>query len=103
MLPAARQLPPRLPMRVLEARFHPERRSNPRFFVVGHLLWRDRHADGEPVFQPSSASSRPITFKLRYLTNWAKPDCFHRLQSLRSEFWSFVEIFDGAPTKRQKF
>jgi hypothetical protein len=91
---AAWHLLSRWAMRVLEARFYPERRSNPRFFVVGHLLWPDRHADGDPVFQPSGASSPLVVFKLEYLTNWAKPDCFRRLQSLRSEFWSFVEISD---------
>jgi hypothetical protein len=90
--PPARRLLSRGAMRVLEARFYPERRTNPHFYVVGHLLWHDRRGDGDPVFQPSDASSRPITFKLNYLMNWAKPDSFHRLQSLRSEFWSFVEI-----------
>ena len=88
----ARSLLTKIAMRVLEARFYPERRSNPYFYVVGHLLWRDRRGNGDPLFQPCGTSSRPITFKLNYLMNWAKPDSFRRLQSLRSEFWSFVEI-----------
>ena len=80
-------------MRVLEARFYPERRSKPHFFVVGHLLWGDRQRDDDPVFQPAAASaSRPIDDKLIYLLNAAKPDCYRRLQALRSEFWSFVAV-----------
>ena len=74
-------------MRVLEARFYPERRSNPRFLVVGHLLWKDRQHGDDPVFQPTRVTPSPMTSKLLYLLNAAKPDCFNRLQSLRSEFW----------------
>ena len=77
---------------MLEARFYPERRSNPRFLVVGHLLWKNRHPDDDPVFQPARVAASPMTSKLLYLLNAAKPDCFNRLQSLRSEFWCFVEI-----------
>jgi hypothetical protein len=80
-------------VRVLEARFYPERRSSPRFVIVGHLVWRDRQHDDNPAFQPvRSATSAPIAAKLSYLLNAAKPDCFNQLQSLRSDFWAFVEI-----------
>ena len=53
-------------MRVLEARFHPQRRQQPDFVM--------------------------LLSKLRYLVGVTGPDSFERLQRLRSDYWSFVPI-----------
>jgi hypothetical protein len=83
-------------MRVLEARFHPERKSKPEFVVVGHLLWDDLRR-WRPLIQPAATtSSGPLVSKLLYLLNMTKPDSFDQLQSLRSEFWSFVDVSAAA-------
>ncbi|HXJ23652.1 MAG TPA: hypothetical protein VMT03_25775 [Polyangia bacterium] len=82
-------------MRVLEARFHPQQKTGGEFIVVGHVVW-----DGEgarPVVQPSRAllsRSEPATLlsKLQYLVSASGHEAFDRLQMLRSQFWSFVEI-----------
>jgi len=86
-------------MRVLEARFRPEVESP--FLIVGHLVWLDR-AEREPAYVqpgPSLVDARsPNTFlsKLDYLVSSTAPDCFERLQQLRSRFWSFVEVAPSA-------
>jgi hypothetical protein len=78
---------------VLEARFHPRRKSQADFVVIGHLVWRRLTRRERPVFRPAAlALPQPILTKLHYFLAVTAPDCFARLQSLRSEFWSFVEI-----------
>jgi hypothetical protein len=81
-------------MRVLEARFHPRRKDESEFVVVGRLVWSKAEQSERPIFQPSRASSVPdaTAIKLRYFLAMTAPDCFHGLQNLRSEYWSFVEI-----------
>jgi hypothetical protein len=84
-------------VRVLEARFHPRHKDGDGFVVVAHLVWDGRPADGIPTVQlaPSPASrAAPATLlsKLQYLVAHTSPDCFERLQTLRSRFWTFVEI-----------
>jgi hypothetical protein len=64
------------------------------FLVVGHVVWAD---DGAPIVQPSAtllASGTPATMlsKLQYLVEANGPESFERLQSLKSRFWSFVEV-----------
>jgi hypothetical protein len=84
-------------MRVLEARFYPERKTKADFIVVGSLVWNDRRPHDRPQVQPASnATSAPLLSKLLYLLNLTTPDSFDQLQSLRSEFWSFVEIGEEA-------
>jgi hypothetical protein len=79
-------------MRVLEARFHPRRRTQADIVMLGYLVWRDRH-DGRPVFEPARATvPGPVLSKLQYLVGVSGPDSFERLQSLRSDYWSFVPI-----------
>jgi hypothetical protein len=82
-------------MRVLEARFHPQQKANGGFIVVGHVVWDGD--DRRPVVQPSQslmARSEPATLlsKLQYLVSTSGQQGFDRLQTLRSQFWSFVEI-----------
>ena len=80
-------------MRVLEARFHPRRRGQPDFVMVGYLIWRDEGKRARPVFEPARATIADAVFsKLRYLVELTEPGSFERLQSLRSDFWSFVPI-----------
>ena len=82
-------------MRVLEVRFRPE--IDEPLLIVGHLVWLDE-VDGEPALlrpAPSldgTASSEAFVAKLQYLVSSTAPDCFERLQQLRSRFWSFVEV-----------
>ena len=89
-------------MRVLEARFQPELDSP--FLIVGHLVWLGA-PDRQPAFvQPApspldSASQRTFLSKIDYLVSSTAPDCFERLQQLRSRFWSFVEV---TPSMLQK-
>lgn len=80
-------------MRVLEARFYPRRRGQPDFVMVGYLIWRDERQRERPVFEPARETVADAVFsKLRYLVEVTEPGSFERLQSLRSEFWSFVPI-----------
>jgi hypothetical protein len=82
-------------MRVLEARFHPKLGSP--FLIVAHLVWPERPTDAPSVVQPApslmeQASARTFISKIEYLVHATAPDCFDRLQRLRSQFWSFVEV-----------
>lgn len=82
-------------MRVLEARFHPQQKAAGEFIVVGHVVWEAD--DRRPVVQPSSSlmqRSEPATLlsKLQYLVSTSGQQGYDRLQVLRSQFWSFVEI-----------
>ena len=80
-------------MRVLEARFHPRRRGQSDFIMVGYLVWRAGRQRARPVFEPArGAVPSPVVSKLQYLIDMTEPGSFERLQSLRSEFWSFVPV-----------
>jgi hypothetical protein len=84
-------------MRVLEARFHPRQKVAPDFVVVGHVVWDEDVLGDRPTVQPSTSLMRegsPATMlvKLQYLVAVTVPGTFERLQALRSQFWSFVEI-----------
>jgi hypothetical protein len=84
-------------MRVLEARFHPQQKKVDDFLVVAHLVWQGQRASERPVVRPSPSlllESAPATIlsKLQYLVSVTAPGSFERLQSLRSRFWSFIEV-----------
>jgi hypothetical protein len=80
-------------MRVLEARFHPQRRGQPDFVMVGYLIWKGARPRERPVFEPArGAVADPILRKLQYFLDMTEPGSFERLQALRSEFWSFVPV-----------
>jgi len=86
-------------MRILEARFRPEQGSP--FLIVGHLVWLGSLENEEPVVHPAPSlvrdgSSGTFVSKLEYLVSSTAPDCFDRLQLLRSRFWSFVEVAPSA-------
>jgi hypothetical protein len=86
-------------MRVLEARFHPWRKAQGPFLVVGRVVCRYRRAVVEPSLageeERQSVQRGTMLQKLNYLVGRSSPDAFHRLLRLRSEFWSFVEIGTG--------
>ena len=80
-------------MRVLEARFYPRRPGQPDFEMVGYLVWRTEQHGERPVFEPTRAMvPNAILPKIHYFVAVTSSDSFERLQSLRSEFWSFVPI-----------
>ena len=83
-------------MRVLEARFHPQQEANADWVVVGYIIWPDEIRGEQPIVglvpSPSTAWKGMIASKLRYLVEATTPESFDRLQSLRSRFWSFVEV-----------
>jgi hypothetical protein len=81
-------------MRMLEARFHPRRRSRPEVETVGHLVWKTDEPRARPLFEPARKVPPSVVSKLNYLIAIAGPDYFERLQALRSDFWSFVPIAD---------
>ena len=86
---------PELPMRVLQARFHSNSKDCGSFVVVGHVVWESDRS--WPVVQPSTEllmRDEPATLlsKLQYLVAVNGQESFHRLQILRSQFWSFVEV-----------
>ena len=90
---AARSLLGKAAVRVLEARFHPQRKTRSRFVVVGYLVWRTRRQTERPIFHSITAPGpHPIESKMHYLMRVTEPDCFQRLQSLRSDCWSFVSV-----------
>lgn len=91
-------------MLVLEARFHPSPEDRSVVVIVGHIVWSDS-ADAHPVVQPSrslmqQATPETLLSKLQYLVTTTSPDSFDRLQGLRSQFWSFVNVSSRAGTGR---
>ena len=86
-------------MRMLEARFHPRRRSQPDFDTVGYLVWKSEEPRARPVFEPTRELPASVLSKIKYFIAISEPDSFERLQTLRSEFWSFVRI---APDERSR-
>jgi hypothetical protein len=82
-------------MRTLEARFHPRRKDVGDFIVVGHVVWEGESA--QPVVQPSTeVLARPervtLLSKVEYLVSISARESFERLRTLRSQFWTFVEV-----------
>lgn len=79
-------------MRILEARFHPDRKRAV-FVVVANLIWRGPQGDERPLCEPAvNDAARPLVSKLLGLLGIMKPDCFDLLRALRSEIWSFVQV-----------
>jgi hypothetical protein len=84
-------------VRVLEARFHFQSAVLDKPVVVGRLIWTSDASDEPPSVEASGCMSEqdwPATVlaKLRYLVVSTAPDSFDRLLSLRSRFWSFVDV-----------
>jgi hypothetical protein len=84
-------------MRVLEARFHPQHGTTGEFIVVAHVVWEKDAQSSAPTVQPAASlinSGTPATMlaKLQFLVTNTAPETFTRLQALKSQFWSFVEV-----------
>ena len=84
-------------MRVLQARFHPHQKVPQDFVVVGHVVWEGDVPADRPKVQPAASlmvSGEPATMliKLQYLVATTAPESFERLQTLKSRYWSFVEV-----------
>lgn len=83
-------------VRILEARFHPGSKSEPRTVVVGRVLCDGRTARIDPVpfrlekVKPFERTN--LLDKLEFLVGSTVGDTFHALIALRSGFWSFVEV-----------
>jgi hypothetical protein len=61
--------------------------------MVGYLVWKSERRRQGPVFQPGrTVVSAPVLSKLNYFVALTAPDSYERLQTLRSEFWSFVQV-----------
>jgi hypothetical protein len=80
----------------LEARFHPPDRRGGSYIVVGHITWPDELIEIEPRIELSpmlALAPAPATIlaTLRHLVRRVgrSPG---RLESLRTEHWSFVEV-----------
>ena len=83
-------------VQVLEARFYPRTKTVPTFVVVANVICDRRRATitGEVAH---SAEVKPFDLgglltKLRFLVDAAVPEPGPELLSLRSQFWSFVEV-----------
>ncbi|HVX98060.1 MAG TPA: hypothetical protein VHK47_24315 [Polyangia bacterium] len=82
---------------MLEARFHPQRGGGNDFIVVAHVVWEEDEASGRPIVEPAASLTTrgtPATMlaKLQFLVTNTSPESFSRLQALKSQFWSFVEV-----------
>lgn len=82
-------------MRTLEARFHPRRKDVGDFIVVGHVVWQGESA--RPIVQPSTEvltrlEQATLLSKVQYLVSVSAHESFERLQTLPSQFWTFVEV-----------
>ena len=61
--------------------------------MVGYLVWRRESRRQGPVFRPArTIASDAVLSKLKYFVALTQPDPYEGLQSLRSEFWSFVRV-----------
>jgi hypothetical protein len=85
-------------MRVLEARFHPRKKSGEPMIVVGRIYCEGRQVRIQPA--EAEATTSPVKLamldKLRYLVGTIGRPIFERLCELRSDYWSFVEVFDSS-------
>jgi hypothetical protein len=82
-------------MRLLEARFHPHRKSGNDVVVVGRVRCAGSRASVESPAQ-GDANDTPAAHamleKLRYLVRTSGHRPFRHLVQLHSDYWSFVEI-----------
>ena len=77
----------------LEARFHPPDRRGSPYIVVGHITWPGEHQEARVEPSPMLAlAPAPATIlaTLRHLVR--RLSSRERLESLRTEHWSFVDV-----------
>lgn len=87
---------PAVPVRILEARFHPGSKSGSGFVVVGrvfcdqHPISIERIAIAPGTTEPFDAAR--LYDKLEFLVMSVGRDPCRELLELRSGFWSFVQL-----------
>jgi hypothetical protein len=84
-------------VRVLEARFHPQKKTGTAMVVVGRVHCAQTRCWVEPALGihdswSDAAEKRAMLSKLRLLVDTYGPRPCEGLLRLTSEFWSFVEI-----------
>jgi hypothetical protein len=84
-------------MRVLEARFHPLKRSGNLAVVVGYVLCEGRRAFVRPAPSPPDGQTPDprlpaMLEKLRYIVETSGKHAYERLASLNSDYWSFTDL-----------
>jgi hypothetical protein len=86
-------------VRRLQARFHPHSRSDDRFVVVGHIVCDDGGPRIEPADIPARSAkpfdSARLHDKLAFLVLSTTGEPCRSLLSLRSGYWSFVEMSEA--------
>ena len=87
-------------MRILEARFHPHSKKSGAALPVARVSCDGARATIEPL-PISRRQLRPfdpdgLIAKLNFLVQTAIPRPFEGLTTLRSDYWSFVEL-PGSP------
>jgi hypothetical protein len=83
---------------VLLARFHPFA-DDSQIVVVGRVICLGTEAWLDPVSLAGLfATPASMILKLRYLIERSAPAPFERLQTLRSQFWSFIDVTDLGET-----
>lgn len=89
-------------VQVLEVRFYPRTKTAPDFVVVANVICEKRRAT---IARELIHSTEVTPFdldglltKLRFLVDAAVPEPGPELLSLRSQFWSFVEVSDQPAT-----
>ena len=91
-------------MQVLEVRFYPRTKTVPDFVVVANVICDKRRAT---IARELARSTEVKPFdldglltKLRFLVDAAVQEPGPELLSLRSQFWSFVEVSTPPATSR---
>jgi hypothetical protein len=88
------------PVKILDARFHPSSKSGRGFVSIGRILCDGERVTIEPVVVPAPAvrpfDANRLHAKLEFLVMSFPRDAYRGLLQLRSEFWSFVELPEGA-------
>jgi hypothetical protein len=91
-------------VRTLEARFHPASKAVQGFVVVGRVRCSDRDTQIEPAPIPAQAvkpfDASRLHQKLEFIVMSAVGDPVRELLSLRSGFWSFVEVEPSGEGRR---
>jgi len=87
-------------MRILEARFAIDKRRRKRYVVIGRVYCSGRRALISPTTGACEAVHMDIALcsmveKLCYLLRNSGANPFDGLRSLRSDFWTFVEVQRG--------
>ena len=85
-----------MPVRILEARFHPGSKSGLGFVVVGRVFCDQRPISIErTAIAPGAAApfdAARLYQKLEFLVISVARDPYRELLELRSGFWSFVQV-----------